>query len=122
MTVYQKAILDYEQYRQAVSQAESATKRLINECEKVASGESSEPCHAKAWVIYNSAENIFRSSDECHLECSYQEIIDNTGCEKCVLARKIKVTDLKDLRAGFGKAKRKLSFLGKKLTKENADE
>lgn len=117
--MFSNLILDYEKTRQIIKELEKESRLLIDNCHYSHGSEWSgvERCHDKAYSWFLSSENRAR---EGHYENTYDEVIENTGCDNCVKARDIKNTSLRKAKSDFGNIKRKLSAAGKRLIKENA--
>ncbi len=118
---YASIIKRYELARQAVAALQKKRKWLLLNCSKINEGDLfDEICLVKAhkdWVgICNDNGELYDYGDILS-----EGVAEGVYCQNCQDSFNIKHNELADAKAEFGKAKRSLSFFGKKLLKGDAD-
>lgn len=113
MNKAEQIILRYEKARQLVRSLEQNRIKLACACHYI-DGSTGQPCALEA---FDCAVN----DDEVHdyEEAFYHVIRDEEGaCPICIESRRIKKEDLAKAKQELGNAKRQLSYLGKRLIKD----
>lgn len=124
MNAAEKLILEYETLRREISILKAERSELIYKCKniKIVSVNGFQEtqgniCLVKYWAASELPPRPF--DDECNHD--YSETLEEFGCEVCNESFAIKRGPLAKAKHELGNVKRKISSLGKKLIKEDAE-
>lgn len=128
---YQLAIMDYECWRQIVSDLQKKRSRLITNCAKKLKaekhhndgGEYSDPKPC-LYDVYDETIQVCKDNGEYFTmdEVIEDMVADGACCQNCLDAFKLKNNTYREARHKFGIAKRSLSAMGKALIKKDASD
>lgn len=124
MIDYKDAIAEYEQARQEVAAIGKQRGELLFKCEKRGIWNEVDPprnhCLAECYDLV--AKESCGPSDYLDYHEQLQDgVADGEYCQNCLDSYNLKVGPLAKAKERFGKAKRRLSWAGKRILKEMAD-
>lgn len=124
MIDYKDAIVEYEQARQGVAELSKQRYDLVGKCEKI--GEWDEINTPKNHCLAECYNYVAKESSAPDNYLDYHDqlqegVADGEYCQNCLDSYEIKIGPLAKAKERFGKAKRRLSWAGKRILKERAN-
>lgn len=115
----EQIIYQYEMARQEVSKLKRERLDLITQCESVdtCDGLHGEIVSIGTLCLVGAWNEMHKMNNENDDSYGYAEVLHEVGCDSCIESYRIKTEPLAVARQEFGKIKRRLSYMGKKLAK-----